>query len=92
MTVDEPAADLAVVGAVASSLRVVRSPGHAVFSGIGLAGEVRSALRPAAPARDRHGSTRIVVPEGNIARDEAPAGCEIVPVKNVGDALDELLA
>jgi hypothetical protein len=37
------------------------------------------------------GFTRIVVPDGNVALDEAPPGCEIVPVKNVGDALDQLM-
>src|SRR5262245_29873670 len=42
MTIDEPAADLAIVGAVASSLRnrPIR-PGTAVFGEVGLAGEVR---------------------------------------------------
>ena len=37
------------------------------------------------------GFTRIVVPEGNVSRDEAPAGCEVVAVRNVGEALDQLM-
>src|SRR5215831_675608 len=94
MTVDEPAADLAIVGAVASSLRnrPIR-PGTAVFGEVGLAGEVRGTTQAALRLREaaQMGFTRVVVPEGNIARDEAPAGCEIVPVKHVGEALDELL-
>jgi DNA repair protein RadA/Sms len=94
MTVDEPAADLAVVGAVASSLRnrPIR-PGTAVFGEVGLAGEIRGTTQAALRLREaaQMGFTRVVVPEGNIARDEAPAGCEIVPVKHVGEALDELL-
>jgi DNA repair protein RadA/Sms len=94
MTVDEPAADLAVVGAVASSLRnrPIR-PGTAVFGEIGLAGEIRGTTQASLRLREaaQMGFTRVVVPEGNIARDEAPAGCEIVPVKHVGEALDELL-
>ena len=95
MTIDEPAADLAVVGAVASSLRnrPIR-PGTAVFGEVGLAGEIRGTTQ--APLRLREaaqmGFTRVVVPDGNVARDEAPAGCEIVPVRHVGEALDELLA
>ncbi len=94
MTVDEPAANLAVIGAVASSLRnrPIR-PGTAVFGEVGLAGEVRGTTQASLRVREaaQMGFTRVVVPGGNVARDEAPAGCEIVPVKHVGDALDELL-
>jgi DNA repair protein RadA/Sms len=94
MTIDEPAADLAVVGAVASSLR--NRPigaGTAVFGEVGLAGEIRGTTQ--APLRIREaaqmGFTRIVVPEGNAAKDDVPAACEIVPVKNVGEALEQLM-
>jgi DNA repair protein RadA/Sms len=94
MTVDEPAADLAVVGAVASSLRnrPIR-PGTAVFGEVGLAGEIRGTSQAALRLREaaQMGFNRVVVPEGNIARDEAPPGCEIVTVKNVGEALDQLM-
>jgi DNA repair protein RadA/Sms len=94
MTVDEPAADLAVVGAVASSLRnrPIR-PATAVFGEVGLAGEVRATTQAALRLREatQMGFTRVVVPEGNVSLDDAPAGCEIVPVKHVGEALDQLL-
>src|SRR5215831_2930430 len=94
MTVDEPAADLGVLAAFSSSVRnrPIR-PGTAVFGEVGLAGEVRGTTQAALRLREaaQMGFTRVVVPEGNIARDEAPAGCEIVPVKHVGEALDELL-
>jgi len=94
MTVDEPAADLAVVGAVASSLRNRPiKPGTAVFGEVGLAGEIRGTSQAALRLREaaQMGFTRIVVPDGNVALDEAPPGCEIVPVKNVGEALDQLM-
>ena len=94
MTVDEPAADLAVVSAIASSLRnrPIR-PGTAVFGEVGLAGEIRGTTQAALRVREaaQMGFTRIVVPEGNGAREEAPDSCEIVPVKNVGEALDALM-
>jgi DNA repair protein RadA/Sms len=94
MTVDEPAADLAVVSAVASSLRnrPIR-PGTAVFGEVGLAGEIRGTTQAALRLREaaQMGFTRVVVPEGNVAPADAPAGCDIVPVKHVGEALDELL-
>jgi DNA repair protein RadA/Sms len=94
MTVDEPAADLAVVAAVASSLRnrPIRQ-GTAVFGEVGLAGEVRGAPQAALRVREaaQMGFTRCVVPHNNVAPDEAPPGCELVPVKNVGEALDQLM-
>ena len=94
MTVDEPAADLAVVGAVASSLRnrPIR-PGTAVFGEVGLAGEIRGTTQASLRLREaaQMGFTRIVVPEGNVSRDEAPPGCEVVAVRNVGEALDQLM-
>jgi hypothetical protein len=37
------------------------------------------------------GFTRVIVPDGNIATDEAPPGCELVLVRNVGEALDQLM-
>src|SRR5688572_2686593 len=94
MTIDEPAADLAVVGAVASSLRnrPIRA-GTAVFGEVGLAGEIRGTTQATLRIREaaQMGFTRIVVPEGNAARDDVPPGCELVAVKNVGDALDQLM-
>jgi DNA repair protein RadA/Sms len=94
MTVDEPAADLAVVAAVASSLRnrPIRQ-GTAVFGEVGLAGEVRSAPQAALRVREaaQMGFTRVIVPDRNIGADEPPAGCELVTVRNVGEALDQLM-
>ena len=94
ITVDEPAADLGVVAAVASSLRnrPVKA-GTAVFGEVGLAGEIRGTSQ--APLRVREagqmGFTRCVVAEGNCAREEAPPGVEIVAVRTVGEALDQLM-
>ena len=94
MTIDEPAADLAIVGAVASSLR--NRPiklGTAVFGEVGLAGEIRGTSQASLRIREaaQMGFTRIVVPEANVAPDDVPAGCELIAVKNVGDALDQLM-
>ena len=94
MTIDEPAADLAIVGAVASSLR--NRPiklGTAVFGEVGLAGEIRGTSQASLRIREaaQMGFTRIVVPEANVAPDDLPAGCELIAVKNVGEALDQLM-
>jgi len=94
MTIDEPAADLAIVGAVASSLRnrPIKA-GTAVFGEVGLAGEIRGTSQASLRIREaaQMGFTRVIVPEANVSPDDAPAGCELVPVKNVGEALDQLM-
>src|SRR5690349_17419960 len=94
MTVDEPAADLAIVGAVASSLRnrPIRA-GTAVFGEVGLAGEIRGTAQAALRIREaaQMGFTRIIVPEANQAPDDVPSGCDMVAVRNVGEALDQLM-
>jgi DNA repair protein RadA/Sms len=69
MTVDEPAADLGVLAAIASSVRNrVVSSSTAVFGEVGLAGEIRGI--PQAPLRVREaaqmGFRRCVMPEANI--------------------------
>jgi len=94
MAIDEPAADLGIVAAVASSVRNRPiKPSTAVFGEVGLAGEVRGISQ--APLRMREaaqmGFTRCVVPSGNCAPEDAPAGCEVVAVRNVSEALDELM-
>jgi DNA repair protein RadA/Sms len=94
MTVSEPAADLAVLTAVASSHRNRPIPADVVvFGEVGLAGEVRATTQ--APLRLREaaqlGFTRCVLPEGNVIPAEAPPGLELIGVRNVGDAMDALL-
>jgi DNA repair protein RadA/Sms len=94
MTVDEPAADLAVVAAVVSSLRnrPVRSDA-VVFGEVGLAGEVRSVTQASLRVKEaaQLGFTRCLLPDGNCAPADAPAGFELVGVRSVGEALEALL-
>jgi DNA repair protein RadA/Sms len=69
LRVDEPAADLAVVAAVASSMRGRPLPDDVVLWGeVGLTGEVRSVARTEARAHEaaRQGFARCVVPAGNV--------------------------
>jgi DNA repair protein RadA/Sms len=94
MTIAEPAADLAVIAAVASSLRNRAVHDDAVvFGEVGLAGEVRATPQAALRVREaaQLGFTRCIVPEGNLAASDAPAGVEIVSVRTVGEALDALM-
>jgi DNA repair protein RadA/Sms len=96
MTVDEPAADLGVIAAVASSLK--NRPigaGTAVFGEVGLGGEVRAITQPALRLREaaRMGFERCVVPVANadLPASERAAGCELVGVRTVDEALRALL-
>ncbi len=98
MAIDEPASDLGVLAAIASSVRNrVIAPTTAVFGEVGLAGEVRGIAQ--APLRIREaaqmGFRRCVMPEANIDPAEgarADAGCELVGVRTVAEALDVLLS
>ncbi|MFN8059631.1 MAG: DNA repair protein RadA [Vicinamibacterales bacterium] len=91
---DEPAADLAILGAVSSSLRnrPIR-PGTAVCGEVGLAGEVRSVPQASLRLREASqlGFSRCVMPAGNVAREDVPPGIELVPVTSVAAALEELI-
>jgi DNA repair protein RadA/Sms len=94
MRVDEPAADLAVLAAVASSLRNRPIPSDVVvFGEIGLAGEIRATSH--APLRVREaaqlGFARTVLPDGNLAESDRPEGMAITGVRHVSEALDALL-
>ena len=94
IAVDEPAADLGIVAAVASSVRnrPIRA-GTAVFGEVGLAGEVRGISQAALRVREaaQMGFVRCVLPDGNCAPDDVPEGFELVGVKSVSDALDQLM-
>ena len=93
--VHEPAADLAVVAAVASSLRNQAVPaGAAVFGEVGLAGEIRGATQPGLRVREaaQMGFTRCFMPRGGREDGLASPGCERFPVDSVGQALEGLFA
>jgi len=96
MTVDEPASDLGVVAAIVSSVRNRPvPPTTAIFGEVGLAGEVRGITQAGLRVREavQMGFTRCLMPEANIdARDRPAAGCELVGIRTVGEALEHLLA
>ena len=97
MTIDEPASDLGVLAAIASSVRNrVIAPTTAMFGEVGLAGEVRGIAQAALRVREaaQMGFKRCIMPEANIdpADRQLAKDCELVGVRTVGEALDELLA
>jgi len=85
----EPAADLAVVLAIVSSLTDKPIPDKvAVFGEIGLAGEVRPAPRGQERLREaaKLGFTRAIIPRANQPKQRMD-GIEIVPVASVAEAV-----
>jgi DNA repair protein RadA/Sms len=97
MTVDEPAADLGVLAAIASSVRNrVIPPSTAMFGEVGLAGEVRGTAQASLRVREaaQMGFRRLVMPDANLEPSETggtAGACELIGVRTVGEALDALL-
>jgi DNA repair protein RadA/Sms len=94
ISVDEPAVDLGIVTAIASSFRnLAVDPRVSVFGEVGLAGEVRATSQASIRVREAYsmGFKRCVIPHGNLGGLEYDDGIEVIGVKNVVEALDALL-
>jgi DNA repair protein RadA/Sms len=94
VTVEEPAADLAIALAVASSYWDVPVETRvAVFGEIGLGGEVRRVAQAPKRAQEaaRLGYKTIVCPKGALAKGERPAGIDVVELDDLGGAIEVLL-
>jgi len=93
LEVDEPAADLGVVTAIASSFKnMTIDPQTAVFGEVGLTGEVRGAMQASVRAREAQalGFKKIVMPASNVSGLERLLGVRVVGVRSVDEALEEL--
>lgn len=93
MEIDEPAADLGIVAAIASSFRNLQIPPEtALFGEVGLTGEIRGVLQAQARAREAQtlGFKKLIVPESNKKGLERLLGMRVVGVKTLEDAMDEL--
>ncbi len=91
----EPAADLGVVAAMASSYHDRPVDPKAVFFGeVGLAGEVRGVSRLDVRVREaaKLGFTRAVLPKTDLERLGRQNGIELLGVSSVSDLLETLFA
>ncbi len=89
LRVDEPATDLGLAMAVASSILERPVPPHVAFVGeIGLTGEVRAvpALERRLAELGRYGFAQCLVPPGK-EKCSPPPGMKLTAVDNLGDAL-----
>jgi len=91
--IDEPAADLAVAVAVASSLKDRPVPADMAFVGeVGLSGELRSVAQLSVRLREasKLGFRRVVVPR-SLHLEAAPPGLEVLAARSVQEALARAL-
>jgi DNA repair protein RadA/Sms len=90
--IQEPAADLAVLLAILSSMRNRPLPrGLVVFGEVGLAGEVRPAPRGQERLREaaKLGFSKAIIPKANAPK-HAIEGLEVIAVDRLDKALDHL--
>ena len=91
--IDEPAVDMGIVTAVASSFldRSIQK-GTIIFGEVGLTGEVRAIghVETRIAEAKKMGFTRCLVPKSNLKRMAKIKGIEIVGVKTISFAMEEL--
>lgn len=90
MDVDEPAADLAVAVALASSHRNRALPkGTLVFGEVGLAGELRGITQPEVRLKEaaKLGFDRAILPQASLRKLTPPKGMQVVGAKSLEEAL-----
>jgi DNA repair protein RadA/Sms len=96
LKVDEPAIDLGVIAAVASSFREKPINARTVVMGeVGLAGEVRAISQAESRLKDaaKLGFTRCVLPALNVEKMEKTAAIkkmELMGVRTVDEAMERL--
>lgn len=91
VTVEEPAADLALCFAIASSANEVKLPPATVFIGeVGLGGEVRSAnlMQQRLDESAKLGFTQAVVPRLRGENIRAPEGFKLIQINNLREGLE----
>jgi DNA repair protein RadA/Sms len=93
IALNEPAADLGIVAAVASSFRNIPINEHTiVFGEVGLAGEVRATNHASVRLREaaQMGFKRVVMPQNNLSGLEADDRLDVIGVRSVVEALEAL--
>lgn len=80
--INEPAADLAIVAAMAGSIKKIAVSGAAIFGEVGLTGEVRAVSKLETRLKEvfRFGFTECVVPQANL--DAAKALLKTIKTQN----------
>ncbi len=95
LKINEPAVDLSVAIAIASSFRNVSAPSDLVIVGeIGLSGELRSVTQMDRRLKEaaKLGFQRCLLPRAALRKKDIPEGIETIGVRSLAEALDVALA
>ncbi len=91
---NEPAADLGIIAAIASSFKDKEiDEGTIIIGEVGLAGEVRAVnfMEKRVNEAAKLGFKRCIVPSNNLNRLNDKSGIEVIGVSNVNEMLDTIL-
>lgn len=94
LRIDEPAVDLGVATAIASSLRDVPVDSQTVVLGeVGLGGEIRTITHSEKRVQEaaKLGFKKIVIPKNNLKHVKRTDGIQVVGVESVQQAIKELI-
>lgn len=90
---DEPAVDLGVIAALASShLDKIIDPQTVLFGEVGLTGEIRAVSQPELRVKEaaRLGFNRCVLPNSSLKNLDVPDGMQVIGVRHASEALDAI--
>jgi len=93
LKVTEPAVDLGILAAIASSFREIPLyPETVVFGEIGLSGEVRAVSHVEARMKEAEkiGFKKVIMPVGSLLRMKETTSLDTIGVKNIHEFLEEL--
>jgi len=93
LKIEDPAIDLAVIGAIASSYKEkILNQAMAVFGEVGLGGEIRSVTKVENRINEAQslGFSQIIIPKSNFDRLKRDSNSNVIGVSNVGEALHRM--
>ena len=93
LKIEDPAIDLAVIGAIASSYKEkILNLAMAVFGEVGLGGEIRSVTKVENRINEAQslGFSQIIIPKSNFERLKKESRFNVIGVSNVGEALHRM--
>ena len=93
LKIEDPAIDLAVIGAIASSYKEkILNQAMAVFGEVGLGGEIRSVTKVENRINEAQslGFPQIIIPKSNFDRLKRDSKSNVIGVSNVGEALHRM--
>ena len=95
LKIEDPAIDLAVIGAIASSYKEkTLNQAMSVFGEVGLGGEIRSVTKVENRINEAQslGFSQIIIPKSNFDRLKKKSKLNVIGVSNVGEALHHMFS